>query len=378
MIDIASVIGFCRFWFYIYYVVVISARICFVCYPIQSEFLTILLLDYLIDAFFFIDFFYLSEKYPLSLMRDPGDDAGGGDALAYAVGGARPSFSSSHHKSTSAAANRRRARTSSSGSVNVDDEGGSPSKPHRSPHRGDDGDDVSESSGRRSGNESLAEDADALGSDAAARNKPQTASPDTVRSVDHHRSGHHVPHDGFGYHEGNHMLKKAPPKTFADRLSEPEAWLAIFMFIPFEIFLFAGDSPYYGYLRTTKLLHTWYCKRYWQGFTASIDHIVPSASGQRAIFFLLMHFLASHFSACIFFAIGYLEATKDDPDRDTLITWSKLGYYDDGGDFILTHTCAYRYIRYFYFSVNVIVSALDFIVVSYVLVSFFVSVRRRR
>jgi hypothetical protein len=362
----ASAICFCRFWFYIYYLVVISARICFLCYPIKSEFLTILLVDYFIDVFFFIDFFYLSKKYPLSLIQASGDHATGGSMFANSAVGTRNSFSSSFHKPTGSAiavANRRRARTSSSGSVNIDsaDEVASPNKTRsRSSRLSDDGDNFSEGSDRRSGIDSLVENAvdahggiDGLG----ARTQPHPISPGSVRSIDPHRPGHHSPHDHDGLVVGgSNTHKKTHPKTIADRLSEPETLFALFVFIPFELFFFAGDSPYYGYLRTTKLLHTWYFKRYWQGFVASIDHIFPSASGQRVIFFLLMHFLASHFASCGYFVIAYAEATTAPIERDNILTWMKLGVFNDGGDFELLHTCSFRYIRLFYFSVNVIVS----------------------
>lgn len=394
-VDVASVVGFCRFWFYIYYIVVISVRVCFLCYPMKTEFLLILIFDYCVDVFFFVDFFYLSEKYPASLVLGAGDSSSSSSHSSppspAAAGGPRSFFLSSFFSGPPEheAVTRRRARTSSGGSINVDgnssvDDAGSISKPRVS-NLGDRGNaavpDPSASvvpDGRRSASESLSESADSVGDSASEeeggtrRGHPSASAAAPSRGSG--RSGrrqhsqqqqqsHARPsfsstspgHDAAGGYAGQGQ-KRAPSKSFTERLSEPEAWFAIFVFIPFELFLFAGNSPFYGYLRMTKLLHTWYFRKYWDGFTASIDRSVPSASGQRAIFFLLMHFLASHFAACIFFVIGYIEATKTPPDRDNMIVWSKLGYYNEDGDFDILHTCSYRYIRYFYFSVNVVVS----------------------
>lgn len=104
-----------------------------------------------------------------------------------------------------------------------------------------------------------------------------------------------------------------------------------------------------------KLLRLWYFRRYWEGFVSSLEGVLTSIASQRVVFFLLMHALISHMGACISYGIALSGSMQDDPVKNNMIVQSKLGYFE-GNTLHENHTCTYRYLRFMYWAVNVVVS----------------------
>ena len=131
----------------------------------------------------------------------------------------------------------------------------------------------------------------------------------------------------------------------------------VFLLIPFELIVFFGaNTNYFFILRATKLLRCWNFASYWGGFSLFLDLFIPSVSGQRVVFFLLVMLFASHIGACALYAIAFYLSTKENPVYDTMLTQAALAEVAEDGSVELLHTTRYRYLRYLYFTVGLTVS----------------------
>jgi hypothetical protein len=150
-------------------------------------------------------------------------------------------------------------------------------------------------------------------------------------------------------------------------ISKREVYYEIFLCIPFELVALGATHVKYLYLlRITKLCRLTQFSAYWRGVSLALDGHINSVSGQRVVFFLLMMLIASHISACVHYGTAYILCFgKDEPVYDNMLTHNgKLARIDDEtGEISLVHSVTYNYLRFLYYTVNVIVSRINYLVV---------------
>jgi hypothetical protein len=157
------------------------------------------------------------------------------------------------------------------------------------------------------------------------------------------------------------------PMSFTKaEISKREVYYEIFLCIPFELVALGATHVKYLYLlRITKLCRLAQFSAYWKGVSLVLDGHINSVSGQRVVFFLLMMLIASHISACVHYGIAYILCFgKDKPVYDNMLTHNgKLASIDDEtGEISLVHSVTYNYLRFLYYTVNVIVSRINYLV----------------
>jgi hypothetical protein len=131
----------------------------------------------------------------------------------------------------------------------------------------------------------------------------------------------------------------------------------LFMLVPFELIVFGSGYENYLEFRMSKLLRLMFFRRYWDGFISQFDAYVPVAASQRIVFALIVNFLLGHFGACAAYGIAIAQSSVD-PDISSMITLDNLGYMNAEGDFTVERSCAYRYLRFLYWSLNTLVCVL--------------------
>lgn len=134
----------------------------------------------------------------------------------------------------------------------------------------------------------------------------------------------------------------------------------LFSAIPFEAILYCFGVKHYYLFRMTKLLRIIFVRHYWDDLSISLEelNILRSASGHRAMFYLMSMFCVGHVGGCIMYLISYLQMTSENPLAYTMLMQSRQAsyQYSDDGNIIgveFVHPKIYRYIYALYYSVNV-------------------------
>jgi len=124
------------------------------------------------------------------------------------------------------------------------------------------------------------------------------------------------------------------------------------MMFPFEVFAFAVGYQFYHVLRVFRLARCIEIPGYFSAITLILEgtDLMKGASARRVLYLTIFMMFFAHVGACSFYALGMHLLDQDDPVTDVWLTFDGIVQFNDDGTYYMTQNLRYRYVRALYWA----------------------------
>ena len=124
------------------------------------------------------------------------------------------------------------------------------------------------------------------------------------------------------------------------------------MMFPFEVLAFAAGYQFYHILRTFRLVRVIEIPTYFSDITSILEgtELMKGASARRVLYLTIFMMVFAHVGACSFYALAMNLLDKNSPVEDVWLTYDGIVEFNDDGSYYMTRNLRYRYVRALYWA----------------------------
>lgn len=124
------------------------------------------------------------------------------------------------------------------------------------------------------------------------------------------------------------------------------------MMFPFEIIAFAAGYEFYFVLRVFRLSRLVMIPSYFSAITGILEttNLMKGASARRVLYLTVFMMVFAHIGACCFYALAVHLLEQDTPVTDVWLSFDGIAVVSDDGSYVMTQSLQYRYIRALYWA----------------------------
>jgi CRP-like cAMP-binding protein len=128
--------------------------------------------------------------------------------------------------------------------------------------------------------------------------------------------------------------------------------MRFFMLFPFEVIAFLAGYQFYHVLRIFRLARLLEIPAYFAAITNILEDttLMKGASARRVLYFTVFMMVFAHIGACSFYALAMNLLDQNDPVTDVWLSYDGIVEFNDDGSYFMTRSLRYRYIRALYWA----------------------------